>query len=239
MPAPIHIPEELLSLYNMNGKVEIIYQYDNQADPECQLALMKNFTVENLNTSMQRITRGEVNYYGETDLWLYQALNQFPIKGKKVLLIGTTYPWYEAVCLSYGCTNVIVCEYADRSPIHEHIQYIKPDELESYKPFDAIISISSYEHDGLGRYGDPLNPNGDLKAMKDAKDLVKKDGLLYLAVPVGVDTIYFNCHRIYGEHRLPLLLENWEQIGSFGHNFSLMHIKGPGYHQPLFVLKNI
>lgn len=32
--------------------------------------------------------------------------------------------------------------------------------------FDAIVSFSGLEHDGLGRYGDPLNPYGDLSAMR-------------------------------------------------------------------------
>jgi Caenorhabditis protein of unknown function, DUF268 len=35
--------------------------------------------------------------------------------------------------------------------------------------FDAGFSISSFEHDGLGMYGDPLDPDGDLKAMRKMK----------------------------------------------------------------------
>jgi hypothetical protein len=34
--------------------------------------------------------------------------------------------------------------------------------------FDVILSISSFEHDGLGRYGDPLDPDGGLRSMKEA-----------------------------------------------------------------------
>lgn len=43
--------------------------------------------------------------------------------------------------------------------------------------FDAVVSISSYEHDGLGRYGDPINPDGDLIAMEKTKKMLKEDGL--------------------------------------------------------------
>jgi len=35
------------------------------------------------------------------------------------------------------------------------------ERLESLYLFDMVFSFSSIEHDGLGRYGDPLNPNGD------------------------------------------------------------------------------
>ena len=32
----------------------------------------------------------------------------------------------------------------------------------SYASFDLTVSYSGIEHDGLGRYGDPVNPNGDV-----------------------------------------------------------------------------
>ena len=32
--------------------------------------------------------------------------------------------------------------------------------------FDSVVSFSSIEHSGLGRYGDPLDPDGDLKTMQ-------------------------------------------------------------------------
>jgi hypothetical protein len=39
--------------------------------------------------------------------------------------------------------------------------------------FDVVMSISTFEHDGLGRYGDPLNPNGDIVAMRNTRRLLK------------------------------------------------------------------
>ncbi len=38
--------------------------------------------------------------------------------------------------------------------------------------FDAAFSMSSFDHDGLGRYGDPLGPDSDLLAMDTVKRLV-------------------------------------------------------------------
>ncbi|KAJ1487113.1 hypothetical protein T484DRAFT_1787720 [Baffinella frigidus] len=34
--------------------------------------------------------------------------------------------------------------------------------------FDAVVSFSSVEHTGLGRYGDALNPWGDLQTIARA-----------------------------------------------------------------------
>jgi hypothetical protein len=36
----------------------------------------------------------ETHYYGDTDTWLYAALERYPIRGKRVLLMGeSTATW--------------------------------------------------------------------------------------------------------------------------------------------------
>ena len=42
------------------------------------------------------------------------------------------------------------------------------DERRPKLNFDAVVSFSSIEHSGLGRYGDALNPWGDLIASAQA-----------------------------------------------------------------------
>lgn len=74
----------------------------------------------------------------------------------------------------------------------------------------------------MGRYGDPIRPNGDILAMLKAKCMVKENGLLFLAVPTGKDKIEFNAHRIYGSLRLPLLLNSWHLLESFGLDFDML-----------------
>ena len=69
-------------------------------------------------------------------------------------------------------------------------------------PFpDASVSSLScmhvVEHIGLGRYGDPLDPDGDLKAMAQLKRVLAHNGDLLFVVPVGKPKILFNAHRIY------------------------------------------
>ncbi len=69
-------------------------------------------------------------------------------------------------------------------------------------PFEdrSIKSLSCMhvvEHVGLGRYGDQLDPDGDLKAMAELERVLAIEGSLLLAVPIGLPKIIFNAHRIY------------------------------------------
>ncbi len=48
------------------------------------------------------------------------------------------------------------------------------DDITLSAAFDLVLSISSFEHDGLGRYGDPLNPDGDMTAMRNTRRLLKQ-----------------------------------------------------------------
>jgi SAM-dependent methyltransferase len=88
---------------------------------------------------------------------------------------------------------------------------------------DSIESLScmhTIEHVGLGRYGDPLNYNGDLTAMKELARVLKPKGNLLFVVPVGNEAkIFFNAHRIYTKMQVVLHMK------SFGlklHEFSLI-----------------
>jgi SAM-dependent methyltransferase len=67
-------------------------------------------------------------------------------------------------------------------------------------PDRSISSLSCMhvvEHIGLGRYGDPLDPDGDLKAIAELKRVIAPGGSLLFAVPIGKPRIMFNAHRIY------------------------------------------
>lgn len=69
-------------------------------------------------------------------------------------------------------------------------------------PFDdaSVMSLSCMhvvEHVGLARYGDDLDPNGDLKAMRELERVLAVEGQLLFVVPVGQPRLQFNAHRIY------------------------------------------
>jgi SAM-dependent methyltransferase len=54
------------------------------------------------------------------------------------------------------------------------------------------------EHIGLGRYGDVIDWDGDLKAINELRRVVAPGGTLLFVVPIGGKArIQFNAHRIY------------------------------------------
>ena len=70
---------------------------------------------------------------------------------------------------------------------------------------NSISSLSCMhvvEHVGLGRYGDALDPNGDLKAMAHLQRVLQRGGNLLFVVPVGKPKVMFNAHRIYSYEQI-------------------------------------
>lgn len=63
---------------------------------------------------------------------------------------------------------------------------------------DSLSCLHTIEHVGLGRYGDPLDPEGDLRAIEELKRITKIGGSLYVVVPMGtIQRTEFNGHRVY------------------------------------------
>jgi hypothetical protein len=77
----------------------------------------------------------------------------------------------------------------------------------------SLSCMHTIEHIGLGRYGDPIDPNGDIKAINELKRVTAKKGNLLIVVPIGKSKICFNAHRIY----------SYDQIISFFDGFKLQN----------------
>jgi predicted SAM-dependent methyltransferase len=80
--------------------------------------------------------------------------------------------------------------------------------------FDVVINCSTIEHVGLaGRYNIVKNESdGDLAAMKKLHGLMRPGGIMILTLPVGQDYTASYLHRVYGNNRLPKLLENYSIV---------------------------
>jgi SAM-dependent methyltransferase len=77
----------------------------------------------------------------------------------------------------------------------EHADLTKLDfEDKSIKSLSCLHTI---EHIGLGRYGDPIDPTGDIKAAKELTRVLAPGGTFIFVTPVGKPKIAFNAHRIY------------------------------------------
>lgn len=61
----------------------------------------------------------------------------------------------------------------------------------------SLSCLHVIEHIGLGRYGDPINPEGSIKAALELQRIVSVGGNLFLSLPIGRERICFNAHRVH------------------------------------------
>ena len=232
------LTKEQQEAFTMYGNVKMVPWHFNDLNNTVDERLFTKDVVDSYLNKIKYRVLGES--YGITDKWLYDLLDKYPIEGKTVAVMGSIKPWYEAIVLHYkGIPTAI--EWNVIKPADDRLKMIHVKDFVHHPPFDVAFSISTFEHDGLGRYGDPINPDGDLRAMKEMKQIIKKDGLLFLAVPIGQDAVVWNAHRRYGPIRLPYLVDGWEMIDQEGFEESTYDTdRGQdGSYQPVFVLKNI
>lgn len=247
---PRHIPAELINDYTMNNTIPVYDWYIDERTPvnTSQTLIWTNdylqsyitrFTFENIKNNT---FEGE-GYHGASaqHLEAYEKYTEF-IKDKKVAVIGSQTPWIEAILFNAGAKSITTVEYNKPFCEHNIIKTITYDDFcKSSEKYDAIFSYSSIEHSGLGRYGDPLNPNGDIDAINIIHKSLIDNGHLFLGVPVGRDVIVWNAHRVYGPSRLELLLKGFEQLEWIGLDKSYIYTCNPdnnGPH-PLIVCKKI
>lgn len=62
---------------------------------------------------------------------------------------------------------------------------------------ESLSCMHTIEHVGLGRYGDVIDPEGDIKAAKELSRVVKTGGTFIYVAPIGHPRIEFNAHRVY------------------------------------------
>ena len=89
---------------------------------------------------------------------------------------------------------------------------------------DSISCLHALEHFGLGRYGDPIDPDGHLKGYKNITKMLISGGTFYFSVPIGPQRIEFNGHRVFS---LPYLLKMVSQdydVVSFSYIDDLFHL---------------
>ena len=152
----------------------------------------------------------------ETDRWLHAAISEFGCarndEQNRILIVGSMQPWHESMLVGLcqrAHTHSI--DYNRLSYAHERmrtdtaVEWTRDLLADSNRqnsvaaPYDSALAILSIEHDGLGRYGDPIAADADLAAMRRLRCVLKIGGLLYLSVAVGRDDVLaWNLRRVYG-----------------------------------------
>lgn len=177
----------------------------------------------------------------------YRALN---LSAPRLVVWSSISPWIEATLFFYhNVTDITTVDW--NGPICDSAVPIKcrslPEmiEQEEAEKFDIIISFSGIEHDGLTRYGDPLNSFGDEAAMKEMFLFLKPGGYLLLGVPTNINwEVHFPAHRIYSPRRLYWITRGFSMIACVEKfNIYMMPHRGCftdsyGWEfQPVFILR--
>ena len=87
--------------------------------------------------------------------------------------------------------------------------------------FESVSCMHTVEHIGLGRYGDALDPIGDIKAINELKRITKQGGNILFVTPVGKQRIEYNAHRVYSFELVTDLFKECQLM-----EFSLIDDKG-------------
>ena len=175
----------------------------------------------------------------------YSAIKNFSVFGKKVLVVGAVSPWNEAIFIANGAAEIVTSEYSELVSLDPRITVVHAGSKLSQQTFDIISSFSSIEHVGLGRYGDPIDPNGDFEAIKEFHSILKTDGILFLGIPFSgvLGYVQGNYHRVYSYERFYALIENKFKLLSVIDDhykfYDQNNNKNNWQHQPLFILQKI
>lgn len=118
-------------------------------------------------------------------------------------------------------------------------------------PFDdgsvsCLSSLHVIEHIGLGRYGDPVDPEGHLKAAREIQRVLAPGGTLILSTVLGQERLCFDAHRIFDPKTVhsmfdDLTLETFCLIDDMGYkvieNATFEAVKACIYGCGMFVFK--
>lgn len=224
---------ELQNAFTLNGQIPVTFQSCDFSE-ETPI----NYPAEIYNINIQKAMNRDNNFLGETDSHLYHALDDLLelINDKEVALIGTRMAWYESILLAYGATPIVI----DENPVltgDPRVVYLTPEQcLNESRQFDLVLSLINTAHDGLGSDGKAIDPDGDLKSMGFYKKILTPTGKLLLSVPVGIDELVWNSHRVYGQLRLKMLLKGWKILRYYG--FTSEHVFFGINFQPVFLLQS-
>jgi hypothetical protein len=255
------IPDNLVNEFTMNDKISIFYNYFDESkfiymehtwDLKYIAKFLFNYTKEKIENNKYQLKEiwpngGEPypdHRIGGACKLIQNVLNKYKVNDKSIAIIGSTSPWIESILVNNNAKKVTTVEYNIPKCNFYKFNFMRyyEDFKNSKEKFDIIISYSSIEHSGLGRYGDILDPDGDKKTLDDIYENLGDDGFLFLGIPIGNDALVWNANRIYGSTRLPYLLENFEIIEWFGTTLeeALKLPKGFNWkscYQPIIVLK--
>lgn len=141
---------------------------------------------------------GRVNSYFWQDLWAAKRIYNNPVSIH--FDIGSRLDGFIAHLISYG-QKVCMIDIRSLDQTIEGLEFIESDatNLDGFEDesIESLSALCSLEHFGLGRYGDPINPEACFNCFDAIQRKMKMGGNLYISVPIGKECVCFNAHRVF------------------------------------------
>jgi len=135
-------------------------------------------------------------HYFFQDLWAANYLYDNNIR--EIIDIGSRIDGYIVHILSF--CKVTYIDIRDSESFHPNFVFKKGSIMElpySDSTLKYISCLHVIEHIGLGRYNDPIEPDGHIKAAKEIERVLAQGGTLLIGTPVGKQALYFDGHRVF------------------------------------------
>jgi hypothetical protein len=136
-------------------------------------------------------------HYFHQDLWAARKI--FARRPGGHVDIGSRIDGFIAHLLVFMPVTVVDLRPMD-APV-DGLTFIQDDATELSRfdssVIDSISSLHAAEHFGLGRYGDPVDPDACFRFMDALQRVLKPQGRLYFSVPVGRERVEFNGQRVF------------------------------------------
>jgi hypothetical protein len=136
-------------------------------------------------------------HYFHQDLWAARKI--FHVLPARHIDIGSRTDGFIAHLLTFMPVTVV-----DIRPMHSSLEGLTffQDDATNLRNLatDSVPSLSSLhaaEHFGLGRYGDPVDPQACFLFMAALERVLAPGGRLYFSVPIGQERVEFNAHRVF------------------------------------------
>ena len=154
------------------------------------------------------------SHYFYQDIWAFKAIKASGTPshvdvGSRAIFVGML-------------TAITQVTFVDIRPLIVNLENFDPIPASILAlPFsdNSVPSLSCLhvaEHIGLGRYGDPLDPQGTQKATRELARVLAPQGNLYFSIPVGKPRVCFNAHRIHSP----------QQVLNYFHDLRLVRFSG-------------
>ncbi|MDQ7083786.1 MAG: DUF268 domain-containing protein [Sulfurovum sp.] len=196
----------VINMFNLIKGFKNLFRYPSFMIGYFKYKSMSNEIVEykdlwpELNDKTSASQTGGGQYFYQ-DNWALKKVYQSQVK--EHFDVGSRIDGFTSQCSIFTKVNFIDFRYVEYHI--ENMKCIEGDILNLPFEDNSINSLSCLhviEHIGLGRYGDPINPNGSIEALKELQRVLAKDGDLYLGIPIGKERVMYHAHRIFNPNTI-------------------------------------